>query len=171
MTRALIVLLAALLAATPAVAETRLWAYDAADRVTQALTRGVTLRVQRGLFGAVSVETLFSTSARGSAEMRRGGPDGVRRALPAGSTETAVYSIVAEGDGRGLSRALCPGSDEAWLVLGRVRQGRPLVMQAVGRWADGTFRHCVQLSYSYRGEWAGPPNGLGAPEEPSLSER
>jgi hypothetical protein len=146
-----------LFAAGPALADTRYWAFDASDRVTQALTRGVTLQVERGFFGGVRVDVIHSTSARGSAEIRRGGPDAVRRALPDDAEEYAVYSVVAEGDGRGLTRALCPGSEEAWLVLGRVRQGRPLTIQAVGRWLDGQYRPCVQLSYTYRGEWAAPP--------------
>lgn len=145
------------LVAAPAHADTRFLAFDAADRVTQALTRGVTLEVKRGLFGAVSVRRIISTTARGSARIDYGGPDAVRRALPDGSNEHSVYTIPAEGDGRGLSRALCPGSDQAFLVLGRVRAGRPLTVHAVGRWADGAMRHCVQLQYSYRGEWALPP--------------
>ena len=58
---------------------------------------------------------------------------------------------------RGLSRALCPGADAAWLVAGRVRAPRPLTMHAVGRWADGTFRQCVTLNYAWRGEWATAP--------------
>lgn len=144
-------------AAAPAQAETRFLAYDAADRVTQALTRGVTLEIRRGLLGGVSVRRIISTTARGSARIDYGGPDHVRRALPEGSNEATVYTIPSEGDGRGLSRALCPGSDQAFLVLGRVRAGRPLTVHAVGRWADGAVRHCVKLEYSYRGEWALPP--------------
>jgi hypothetical protein len=143
--------------AGPAAAETRYLAFDAADRVTQALTRGVTLEADRGLFGAISVRRIISTSQRGAADIRRGGPDAVRRVLPAGSTESAIYHIMPEGDGRGLSRALCPGANEAWLVLGPVRLGRPLTLHAVGRWSDGAYRHCVQLSYAWRGEWAMPP--------------
>jgi hypothetical protein len=157
MRRLVITTLALLFAAGPAAAETRYLAYDAADRVTQALTRGVTLEAERGLFGAISVRRIISTSQRGSADIRRGGPGAVRGVLPAGSRETAVYAIAPEGDGRGLSRALCPGSDEAWLVLGRVRLGHPLTLHAVGRWSDGAYRHCVQLSYDWRGEWAMPP--------------
>ncbi|HYD28681.1 hypothetical protein [Brevundimonas sp.] len=157
MRRLLIPILALLSVAGPAVAETRYLAYDAADRVTQALTRGVTLEADRGLFGGISVRRIISTSQRGAADIRRGGPDAVRRALPAGSTESAIYHIAPEGDGRGLSRALCPGSDDAWLVLGRVRLGRPLTLHAVGRWPDGAYRHCVQLSYAWRGEWSMPP--------------
>lgn len=147
----------------PAAAETRYLAYNASDRVTQALTRGITLEADRGLFGAISVRRIISTSQRGQADIRRGGPEAVRRALPAGATETAVYAISPEGGGRALGRALCPGSDEAWMVLGRVRLARPLTAHAVGRWTDGTFRHCVQLSYDWRGEWAMPP--ASAPDD------
>ncbi len=157
MRRILTLALALAAAAGPAAAETRYLAYDAADRITQALTRGVTLEANRGLFGAISVRRIISTSQRGSADIRRGGPDAVRRALPAGSTENTVYHIMPEGDGRGLSRALCPGSEEVWLVAGRVRMARPLTLHAVGRWSDGAYRHCVELSYSWRGEWAMPP--------------
>ncbi len=157
MRRFLTALFALVSVAGPAAAETRYLAFDASDRVTQALTRGVTLEADRGLFGAISVRRIISTSQRGAADIRRGGPDAVRRVLPAGSTENAVYHVAPEGDGRGLSRALCPGSDDAWLVLGRVRLGRPLSLHAVGRWPDGAYRHCVQLSYSWRGEWLMPP--------------
>jgi hypothetical protein len=155
----LITLLTLSAVAGPAAAETRYLAYDASDRVTQALTRGITLEGDRGLFGAITVRRIISTSNRGAAQIRIGGPDGARRVLPAGATENILYTVSPEGDGRGLSRALCPGSDQAFLILGRVRLGHPLTAQAVGRWADGTFRHCVTLSYNWRGEWATPPAG------------
>ena len=168
MHRLLIAAIAFTALAGPAAAETRYLAYNASDRVTQALTRGITLEADRGLFGAISVRRIISTANRGSAAIRRGGPDAVRSALPAGAVETAVYAIDPEDGGRGLSRALCPGAEEAWMVLGRVRLARPLTAHAVGRWSDGTFRHCVQLSYDWRGEWAMPPastpdDGAGAP--------
>jgi hypothetical protein len=159
MRRFLIALLTLSAVAGPAAADTRYLAYDASDRVTQALTRGITLEGDRGLFGAITVRRIISTSNRGSAVIRIGGPDGARRVLPTGATENILYTVSPEGDGRGLSRALCPGSDQAFLVLGRVRLGHPLTAQAVGRWADGTFRHCVTLSYNWRGEWATPPGG------------
>lgn len=152
----LLLFAAAVALATPAAAETRYYSFDPADRLTRSLTNGLTFQVDRGLFGGIRVQRLYSTTAQGSAELRPGGPDGVRRALPAGSTETSVYAITPEGDGRGLTRALCPGSDEAWLVFGRLRPARPLSARAVGRWTDGTFRHCAALSYNFRGEWALP---------------
>ena len=153
----LIAVLTLLAFASPAAADTRYLSFNPADRLTTALTRGVTLEVERGLFGGVNVRRIISTSARGTAAIRRGGPDGARSVLPDGATQTTVYSIDTEGDGRGLARALCPGAEETFLVIGRVQAGRPMAMQATGRWRDGRFRHCVTLSYDYRGEWSLPP--------------
>lgn len=150
--------------AAPAHADTRYLSYNASDRITQALTKGVTLQVRRGLFGAVQVERLFSTTARGTAGFTRGGPDAARRALPQGAEENDIYAVDQDGDGRGLSRALCPGSDEVWLIMSRVRAPRPLTMQAVGRWSDGAYRHCVTLTYEWRGEWATAPLSRNTPD-------
>lgn len=152
------------LATSPAQADTRFLSYNASDRITQALTKGVTLEVRRGLFGAVQVERLFSTTARGTAGFSRGGPDAARRALPQGASENDIYAVDQDGDGRGLSRALCPGADEVWLIMSRVRAPRPLTMQAVGRWSDGAYRHCVTLSYEWRGEWATAPTASALPD-------
>lgn len=154
---ALFIALLTVSAAAPARADTRYFSYNASDRITQALTKGVTLQVRRGLFGAVSLERLFSTTARGSADFTRGGPDAVRRALPEGARETDLYEIEQMGDGRGLARALCPGADKVWVVIGRIRAPRPLSLQAVGRWSDGAYRHCVTLNYEWRGEWQTAP--------------
>lgn len=143
--------------AAQARADTRFLAYDATDRITQAMTRGITLEVERGLFGAVRLKGLYSTTARGSALLDRGGPDAALGVMPEGSDERALYEVRQTGDGRGLARALCPGAETVWLATGRIRAARPLTMQAVGRWADGTYRHCLGLSYEWRGEWATPP--------------
>ena len=148
--------------ALPAAADVRFLAYDASDRVTNALTRGVTLEVERGLFGAVAVRRIISTTARGASRIERGGPIEALKALPEEASERRIYTIPTEGEGRPLARALCPGADQTFLVVGHVRAVRPLSMHAVGRWPDGQFRHCVQLSYSYRGEWALPSRANGA---------
>lgn len=175
MSRQLTVLTAAVLTASalagPALAGTSYLAYDPADRITTALTRGLTLEVHRGLFGAVAIRRIISTTTRGSADIRRGGPDEARRALPEYAGETTIYTIPEDGDGRPLARALCPGAEQTYLVVGMVRAVRPLTMHAVGRWADGQYRHCVELSYTYRGEWALPPrSGFGGGDSP-LPER
>lgn len=140
-----------------AVADVRFYAYDASDRTTQALTRGITLEVQRGLMGATSLKGLFSTTSRGSARFNSGGPSQVRSVLPDGATANQIYSLASEGDGRALGRALCPGANETWLVGSRLKSGHPTTLHAVGLWADGQYRHCVALNYRYRGEWAQPP--------------
>lgn len=162
MIRRLVLLLTLASVATPVAADVRFLAFNPADRTTTALTRGVTLEIERGLFGAVSVRRILSNTGRGSATITRGGPDEARRARPEGSVASVVYTILAEGDGRGLSRALCPGSAAAYLVMGGVRAGRPFTMEAVGRWPDGAWRHCVTLNYTYRGEWSLPPRANGA---------
>ena len=155
-------LAAAILIAAPAHADTRFLSYNASDRITQALTKGITLEVRRGLFGAVQVERLFSTTARGTAGFTRGGPDAARRVLPDGAPENDIYAVNQDGDGRGLARALCPAASQVWLAIGRVRAARPLSMQAVGLWPDGKYRHCAALSYEWRGEWATRPPAGGA---------
>ena len=146
------------LAGSASAGDTRYLAFDAADRVTRAMTQGLTFEVERGLFGAIRVERIYSTTNRGQAEITRGGPAEVRSALPEDARAAVhVYQVADQGDGPRLVRALCPTADAAWLVTERVRLARPLTIQVVGRWPDGTYRHCVQLSYSWRGEWALPP--------------
>ena len=143
--------------AGPASADVRFYAYDASDRTTQSLTRGITLEVRRGLMGATTLRGLFSTTSRGSARFISGGPSQARSVLPDGSTANQIYSIAAEGDGRALGRALCPGANDTWLIASRLKSGHPTTLHAVGLWSDGQYRHCVALNYNYRGEWAQPP--------------
>ena len=171
MYRFVVPILALIAVATPAAADMRFLSYDPADRVTTALTRGLTLQVERGWFGAVTVHRLISTAQRGTAVIHPGGPDAARRALPEGATEDAIYTVGDTGDARGLARALCPGADQTYLILSQVRAVRPLTMQAVGRWPDGQHRHCVSLSYAYRGEWAMPPAGALSIDDDYLPER
>ncbi|CAN5132912.1 hypothetical protein BH10PSE2_BH10PSE2_30740 [soil metagenome] len=171
MVRSFVITAFALLAASAASADTRYLAYNPSDRITTALTRGLTLEVERGLFGAVAVRRIISTSTRGSAQIQRGGPDQARRALPQGVENTTTYTIPEDGDGRPLARALCPGADQSFLLIGPVRAVRPLIMQAVGRWPDGQFRHCVTLSYDYRGEWALPSGTRSDGDDVTLPER
>lgn len=156
MIRVALAVLALALAAQPARADTVFYAYDPADTLTLSLTRGITLQIERGLLGGTRIRRLYSTAGRGSAALERGGPGGVIDALPEGAAERAVYRIAPEGDGRALAGALCPASEEAWLVSSRIRGARSLTIHAVGRWADGRFRHCAPLRYDFRGEWATP---------------
>lgn len=171
MIRALLALSILMLAAAPAAAgQVRYYSFDPADAQTQRLTRGVTLEVERGLFGGVRVHGLYSTSARGSANLDHVGGMDLRAALPAGARESNVYRILPEGDGRALGRALCAGSDEAFLVMGRVRLGDPLTVHAVGRTGEAAPQLCATLRYEFRGEWAMPPRD-GPNSSDSLAPR
>ncbi|MFN4288568.1 MAG: hypothetical protein ACK4E3_08745 [Brevundimonas sp.] len=156
--RGAMVAVAALMVATPALAQqaTRFYSYDPANDEAQRMTRGITLEVRRGLFGASQVQRFYSTEARGSAELERVSTTAPLRALPAGAGETNVYRIAEAGDGRALGRALCPGTLETWLVIGRVRARSDIRLHAVGRTEAGEMRLCRTMSYTYRGEWSVP---------------
>ena len=144
--------------AAPAAAETLFYSYQASDRLTRGLTSDITFELDRGLFGGISLRRIYSNAGRAEVVLTSGGPGQVLRALPEDAEAGSVYGISTDqGQGMPMVRALCPGADAAWLVAGRVRAARPLTMHAVGRWADGTFRHCVTLSYAWRGEWATAP--------------
>ncbi len=150
--------------------ETRFYAYDPADVLTESLTRGITLQVRKPVFiGPATAQGLHATEVAGSATLERGGPAEVYSVLPAGAQERDIYTIPLDNNNnRGLARGLCPGATEAWLITSEIRVARPLTVQAVGRWADGKLRHCAPLSYAFRGEWATPPGAL-IPESPNYN--
>ena len=164
MTRALLAAAAlglaacASLSSPPQAGGTHFYAFDPASELSRRLTRGVTLEVERGLLGGARVVRFYSTTATGSAPLERGGlSDAQRRAaLPEGAEEANAYAILPEDDGPALTRALCPGSDRAWLVVGRVRPLRDLRMHAVGQVRDAAPVLCATLDYRYRGEFARP---------------
>lgn len=171
MARLLLILLPLLFLAGPASADERFYAYDAVSSSARLLTRGITLQVERGLFGGTRVERLYATVGSGSAALEREGlPDNqLRAALPAGAQESNAYRIEAEGNGAALSRVMCPGASQVWLVFGRVRPLRDITVHAVGQGQDGQLRHCQALEYRYRGEWAAPNDRTvreGSPPQP-----
>lgn len=176
MTRALLAAAAALAlsacataAPAPATGSVHFYAFDPASDLSRRLTRGVTLEVQRGLLGGARVLRFYSTTATGSAPLERGGISDaqLRAALPAGAEESDAYAILPEDDGPALTRALCPGSDRAWLVTGRVRPLRDLRMHAVGQVGSGAPVLCASLDYRYRGEFARPVRTAVGPDEPA----
>ena len=153
-----LILLPLLALATPASAAERFYSYDPVSSSARLLTRGITLQVERGLFGGTRVERLFATAGAGSAGLERDGSahDRVRGALPAGADESNVYRVESEGNGGALGRVLCPGATTVWLVFGRVRALRDITVHAVGQGQDGQMRACQVLEYRYRGEWSRP---------------
>lgn len=154
--------------AAPAQAEERLFAYDPANDAARLMTRGITLQVERGLFGAVRAERLFSTVGAGSADLDRDSlPGGTGAVLPPDAGESNVYRIHPEGTGAALGRVLCPGASTVWLVMGRVRPVRDLTIHAVGQGATGQVLLCRTMEYRYRGEWTAPAESAsGLPSGP-----
>lgn len=171
MSRLLLILLPMLCLAGPAAADERFYAYDPVSSSARLLTRGITLQVERGLFGATRVERLYATAGAGSAGLERDSlPDGqLRAALPAGAAESSAYRLDADGASGALARVMCPGATTVWLVFGRVRPLRDITIHAVGQGQDGQLRHCYSLDYRYRGEWAAPNGRIvreGTPPPP-----
>ncbi|MGB0132645.1 hypothetical protein, partial [Dokdonella sp.] len=158
MMRFILILLGLLASATPAAADEHFYAYDPVSSSARLLTRGITLQVERGLFGRTRVMRLYATAGAGSAGLERESlPDTrLRAALPAGAEESNAYRVEAEGTGGALARVMCPGAGQVWLVFGRVRPLRDITVQAVGQGQDGQLRHCQTLQYRYRGEWSRP---------------
>lgn len=128
---------------------------------------GLTFVLDQGLFGA-RVEEILATEAKARAALDPVGekPLGLRldEVLPKGSLERDLYAVKDEAQGAAMIRAFCPGSTHGWLVFGPVRARRPLVIHALGSDpATGKARYCATLSFTYRGEWAIPLRGAGAP--------
>jgi len=158
MRRLLLLALSMCALAGPARAEDRYFAYDPANDAARLMTRGITLQAERGLFGAVRAERLFSTVGAGSAGLESDSlPGGTAAVLPAGADESNVYRITTDGQGPALGRVLCPGATTVWLVMGRIRPVRDLTVHAVGQGATGQVLLCRTMEYRYRGEWAAPP--------------
>jgi len=158
MRRLLLAALPLIALAGPARAEDRFFAFDPANDAARLMTRGITLRAERSLFGGVRVERLFSTVWAGSAGLERDSiPGGAAAVLPRGSEESNAYRIDPEGHGAALGRVLCPGATTVWLVMGRVRPLRDLTIHAVGQGPSGQVLMCQSLRYRYRGEWAALP--------------
>ena len=54
--------------------------------------------------------------------------------------------------------ALLPTCGGRGLLVARTLVSCAVDEPSTGRWPDGHFRHCVTLSYDYRGEWSLPPH-------------
>jgi len=164
MRRLLLLVLPLIALAAPARAEDRYFAFDPANDAARLMTRGITLQVERGLFGGVRAERLYSTVGAGSASLERAElPGGTRAVLPDGADESNVYRVMPEGQGAALGRALCPGAATVWLIMGRIRAVRDLTVHAVGQGASGQVLLCRTMEYRYRGEW-----DARAPTRPDL---
>jgi hypothetical protein len=156
--------------AGPVAASQVMYSFDSADPQTEAMTEsGVTLLLDKSLLH-LRVLKLVETLDVGEADLRpaaegelgRGGLAGV---LGRDAPEHDLYAITAKADGRALSRALCHGSEKAWLAFSPIREDRELQVSAMGRDpATGQTRLCITLNYAFHGVWGLPPVDLPQPD-------
>ena len=161
---------AALALAGPAAAAKHVYSYDSATPLTRKMTEnGLTFVFDKGLMSQ-RVLKLIETHDVGQADLKPAsehdlGPGGLSALIGSEAHERDLYEITANGDGIALRRALCRGSDRAWLAFGRLKVGEDLRIQALGHDpVTGSIRLCMTLDYSFHGEWTLPPVDLPQPD-------
>jgi hypothetical protein len=161
--------LSTVFAAGAADAGQRIYSYDSATPITRKMTEnGLTFIFEKSLM-STRVLSIVETHDVGSADLRPADPNvlgrgGLEAVLGPDAREHDLYEITMAKDGKALSRALCHGSDKAWLAVGPLKMGQDLRVRAIGRDpATGKAWLCVTLDYNYHGEWALPPPDLPQP--------
>ena len=160
----------ALAAASAARAGRVIYSYDSVTPITRTMTdTGITLIMDKSPFG-VRVLSLAETENVGEADLRpapesalgRGGLSGL---LGRDAHEHDLYEISPKGDGKALTRALCPGANKGWLAFGPIKSGLDLRIRALGHDpATGKAKLCLTLDYAFHGEWRTPPVDLPQPD-------
>ena len=161
---------AALAGSGEAMAAKHVFSYDSASPLTRKMTEnGLTFVFDKGLMSQ-KVLRLIETHDVGQADLKPAserdlGPGGLTALIGREARERDLYEITSKGDGIALRRALCRGSDRAWLAFGKLKVGEDLRVQALGHDpVTGTTRLCMTLDYSFHGEWALPPIDLPQPD-------
>ncbi len=163
--------LALALSATAAQARRHVFSYDPADAATRQSAGPVTLDIETNLLGGVTVLDVRSTVAEANADLKRADPrvlggGGLKRLTGSRSGWGEFYAIEPAEQGAQLIDALCPGSERAWIEMGRPSFGHALRMAVIGKPKDGgPPRLCQQLAYAFHGEWKVPDSG------PKIDER
>ena len=157
-------------AAGQAAAAKHIYSYDSATPVTRKMTEnGLTFVFDKFLM-TQKVLKLIETHDVGQADLRPAsehdlGPGGLTPLIGRDAQERDLYEITPKGDGVALRRALCRGSDRAWLAFGKLRLGQDLRIQALGHDPiTGATRLCMTLDYTFHGEWKLPPIDLPQPD-------
>lgn len=148
--------------AAPAWADLQIYSYEAASPEARALApTGLSFAFERHLFGGLDIREVIQTGERGSANVRPQsdgalGPDGLKAALGGRRPAGRIYAIADGRDGAAFVRAVCPGDDKAWLVIGPLKRFEPLKVQAVGRTGPGPAHLCATLEFGFRNDWVMP---------------
>lgn len=159
----------AVASATPALADTRYYAYEASGPVSRHRTGDVTLEVRTPMliFGSIRVRSLWRR--RGSDLPLRGPADVFPReavaALIGGSADGVLVYPVEEETGRGFSQGACDGAARSWIAAGEPRAYQPLRLWVLRQGEGGRPELCETLDYTWRAEWVVPADGT-RPENP-----
>lgn len=163
----------ALVAATAAAAETRMFSYDPISPDARRLTgAGVTILFNQGLLGGGRPIKVLATGVPAEARLKDGrqkdlGPGGLS-GLQGVDADATLYEVDAKAaQGKVYVRAFCPGSTRLWLSFSTIVVRRDLRIQAFGDdpQAMGKARLCGTLDFSYRGEWRLPKGRAPDPLE------
>ena len=156
--------------AGPAAAGQVIYSYDSTTPITQTMTEsGITLIIDKGLMHA-RVVSLAETMNVGNADLKPGsegdlGKGGLSALIGRDAQERTLYEISPKGDGKALTRALCPGANRGWLAFGVVKVGEDRKIRAIGRdEKTGQTRLCLTLDYAFHGQWMLPPVDLPQPD-------
>lgn len=162
--------LAALALAAPAQAAQVIYSYDSLTPLTAKMTEtGVTFVLDKSLL-RIRVLKMMETEDVGEADLKPAseselGHGGLNALIGPDGHERDLYQITSAADGKALSRALCHGSDKAWLAFGPIKQNRDLTVRAIGHDPKtGQDWLCVTLSYGFHGEWDMPLPMLRQPD-------
>jgi len=144
---------------TAGASERYIYTYDPASPTARTLTdTGLSFQFVRGLLGAVRVQRIIQTGDIGAADLKPAseealGRGGLKAALGDQRPVGALYEILPKDEGRSFVHAVCPGSDRAWLVIGRLDRFQPLQLQAVGRRSSDPAAHvCSDMDFSFRSD-------------------
>ncbi len=161
----------ALVAASTASAETRMFSYDPISPDAKRLTgAGVTILFNQGMLGPGRPIKVLATGVPAEARLKDGrqkdlGPGGLG-AMKGVDADAMLFEVDTKAaQGKIYTRAFCPGSTRLWLSFSTILIRRDLRIQAFGDDPKeaGKARLCGTLDFSYRGEWR-LPRGRNAPD-------
>ena len=159
---ALAVAVATATGAPPAwAAQRRFFSFDPADAATRAAAGALTFEFDQHLF-STHVIAIRATEGEATADLQHVGegnlgPGGLDRAAGGHTDNRDLYRIKPDKDGGAMVSALCPGANEGWVALPRIRADRDLVMLVISRSAGAPAHLCHRFAFTFHGEWRLPP--------------
>ncbi|HEX3918927.1 MAG TPA: hypothetical protein VHW60_16440 [Caulobacteraceae bacterium] len=161
--------------AGPAAAADRFFSYDPANAQTRATAGDLTFQFKQRLVWNI-VLAVRSTEGEATADLKPAnegvfGAGGLARIVP-GGREHDLYEVTSTSQGADMVHAFCPGSQHAWMAIGRLSEGAPLRVRVIGDTPGGGRAHlCQTFDFTYHGEWRLPPGAPPPPERDLLQPK